>query len=254
MSSLAFVEPAPPTRAFDLYDLAIDAAVKLRRGRIAADLVLVTAAPAPLALLGAHVSGALRATLGAHSVRVVESAHVRSIGHGELDLAPLSRRILADRVIAAPRLSGPWLDHLPSDAEGFIPVDPHGRVRAVDGVYAAGHCTSFPVKHPSLAAQQADATAAAIAADAGLPVTAAPFTPVLRGLLPSRLRWYVDAPLTGGHGDATEISALPLWSSPLRFDARFIAPHVPVPREPRTARRFAASGHVRRHEVAHGGG
>jgi sulfide:quinone oxidoreductase len=226
LASLAFVEPAAPTRAFDLYDLAIDAAVKLRRDRIAADLVLVTAAEAPLALLGGHAAAVLRSTLGAHGVRVVESAHVRAIGHGEVELAPLSRRILADGVIAAPRLSGPWLDHLPRDADGFVPVDPHGRVQGLDGVYAAGDCTSFPVKHPSLAAQQGDCVAASVAADAGVPVAAEPFTPILRGMLPSRLRWYVDAPLTGGKGDATEISALPLWSSPLRFDARFLAPHI----------------------------
>ena len=232
VGSLAFVEPAPPTRAFDLYDLAIDAAVKLRHDRIAASLVLVTAAAAPLALLGVRAAGVLRATLGAHGVRVVESAHVRAIGHGEVELAPLSRRILSDRVVAAPRLAGPWLEHLPGDAEGFIPVDPHGRVRGAEGVYAAGDCTSFPVKHPSLAAQQADAAAAAIAADAGLPVDAEPFTPVLRGMLPSRLRWYIDAPLTGGRGDATQISALPLWTSPLRFDARFLAPYVPTARDP----------------------
>jgi sulfide:quinone oxidoreductase len=226
IGSLAFVEPAAPSRAFDLYDLAIDAAVKLRSDDIAADLVLVTAAAAPLAILGVRAAGMLRHTLRAHGVRVVESAYVRGIGHGEVELAPLSRRILAERVIAAPRLWGPWLEHLPCDAEGFIPVDPHGRVRGVDGVYAAGDCTSFPAKHPSLAAQQGDSVATAIAADAGLPVAAEPFTPVLRGMLPSRLRWYVDAPLTGGMGDATEISALPLWTSSLRFDARFLAPHV----------------------------
>ena len=71
------------------------------------------------------------------------------------------------------------------------------------GLFAAGDCTPFPVKHPSLAAQQADVVAAAIAADAGAPIAAEPFTPVLRGILPSRLRWYVEAPLTGGQGDAT---------------------------------------------------
>ena len=227
IGSLAFVEPAAPTRPFALYDLAIDTAVKLRRDRIAADLVLVTAEPAPLALLGPHAAGVVGATIGAHGVRVVESAHVRAIGRGEVELAPLSRRVVADAVIAAPRLSGPWLDHLPSDPEGFVPVDAHGRVPSAEGVYAAGDCTSFPVKHPSLAAQQGDVVAAAIAADAGLHVTAEPFTPVLRGMLPSRLRWYVDAPLIGGQGDATDISAHPLWTSSLRFDARFLGPHVP---------------------------
>ena len=68
--------------------------------------------------------------------------------------------------------------------------------------------------------------ASTIAADAGLPVAAEPFTPVLRGVLPSRLRWYVEAPLTGGQGDATVVSPHPLWSPDLRFDARFLAPRL----------------------------
>jgi sulfide:quinone oxidoreductase len=224
VQSLAFVEPAPPASAFDLYDLALETAVTVRRAQVARNLVLITAAPAPLAILGARAAAMLHSTLGAHGIRVVESSYVRSIGPGEIELAPQSRRIAADRVIALPRLGGPWLDHLPADRDGFLPADTHGRVTEADAVYAAGDCTSFPVKHPSLAAQQADAVAAAIAADAGLPVAAEPFKPVLRGLLPSRLRWYVDAPLTGGDGDATTISALPLWSSQLRFDARFLAP------------------------------
>jgi sulfide:quinone oxidoreductase len=222
VQSLAFVEPAPPAHAFDLYDLALETAVSVRRAQIARDLVLITAASAPLAILGARAAAMLHSTLGAHGIRVVESSYVRSIGAGEIELAPQSRRIAADRVIALPRLGGPWLDHLPRDRDGFLPVDPHGRVPRVDGVYAAGDCTSFPVKHPSLAAQQADAVAAAIAAGAGIPVAPEPFRPILRGLLPSRLRWYVDAPLTGGEGHATIISALRLWSSQLRFDARFL--------------------------------
>ena len=61
---------------------------------------------------------------------------------------------------------------------------------------------------------------------AGSTAPADPFTPVLRGILPSRLRWYVEAPLTGGQGDATRISAIPLWSPALRFHTRFLAPHL----------------------------
>jgi hypothetical protein len=36
----------------------------------------------------------------------------------------------------------------------------------------------------------------------------------------------VDAPLSGGTGDATLISALPLWPGHLRFDAPYLAPHL----------------------------
>ena len=148
---------------------------------------------------------------------------------------PGSRWVGAERVIAAPRLAGPRLDSLPCDRDGFLSTDPHGRVPAVERVYAAGDCTAFPVKHPSLAAQQADAVASAIAADAGVAVTRHPFTPVLRCVLPSRLRWYVEAPLTGGCGEATRVSAHPPWSPHLRFEARFLAPA--LGRETRAARR-----------------
>jgi sulfide:quinone oxidoreductase len=221
LKSVAFVVPPAPTHAFDLYDLALEAAVAVRREDADATLTLVTAEPGPLALLGRRASAMLHVTLGAHGLRVVDSAYVRSIGQGHMDLAPLSRRLAAERVIAAPRLAGPDLAHLHCDADGFLPVDPLGRVTGVPGVFAAGDCTSFPVKHASLAAQQADAVASTIAAEAGARVEAVPFEPVLRGMLPSRLRWYVEAPLTGGHGDATRLSALPLWS-PLRFHARFL--------------------------------
>ena len=145
---------------------------------------------------------------------------------GELELAPRLRRIEAEHVLAAPRLQGPRLGHLPVAGDGFLAVDPHGRVPGLDGVYAAGDCTAFAVRHPSLAAQQADAAAAAVAADAGLDVPAEPFEPVLRGVLPSRRRRYVEAPLTGGQGDATRVSALPPWTSPARFAARFLGPYL----------------------------
>ena len=57
---------------------------------------------------------------------------------------------------------------IPANADGFVAVDPHGRVAGVEDVWAAGDGTSFPVKHGGLAAEQADAAAAdiAVAADA----------------------------------------------------------------------------------------
>ena len=69
---------------------------------------------------------------------------------------------------------------------------------------------------------------ATIAADVGAAVEPRPFKPVLRGILPSRLRWYVEAPLAGGDGDSTVVSALPLWSPKLRFEARFLGSQLAV--------------------------
>jgi sulfide:quinone oxidoreductase len=212
-TSLAFVEPVAPTHAFELYEVAIGTAVALRHERLAASLTLVTADSSPLSILGQRASATLQETLGAHGVHVVTSGH-------------RWRRVAADRIITTPRLAGPRIDGLPCDSDGFLAADVHGRVVRADGVFAAGDCTAFPVKHPSLAAQQAGAAATSIAAAAGAPVAPRPFKPALRGLLPTRLRWYVDAPLTGGLGDATQISARPLWPGHLRFDAPYLAPHL----------------------------
>ncbi len=226
VGSLAFVEPPAPTHPFDLYDLAIEAAATLRGAGVGATLTFVTAESAPLALLGRHASVTLQETLGAHGVRLVTSAYVRSVADGRLDLMAHSGHVEAERVIATPRLAGPRIHGLPCDFDGFLAADRGGHVPHLEGIFAAGDCTSFPVKHPSIAAQQAGAAALSIAARAGADVTPAPFSPVLRCVLPSRLRWYVEAPLCGGLGEATRVSPLPLWSRHLRFDAPYLAPHL----------------------------
>ena len=58
----------------------------------------------------------------------------------------------------APR--GPRLPGLPADADGFVPVDPHARVRGIERVWAVGDMTNWPLKQGGLAAQQADVAAA----------------------------------------------------------------------------------------------
>jgi sulfide:quinone oxidoreductase len=224
IGSLAFVEPPAPAHPFDLYDLAIETAAMLRDASVT--ITLATAEPAPLAILGTRAAAMLHETLGGHGVHVVTSAYVQSVSAGCLTLMAHPAEVAAERVIAAPRLAGPRIHGLPCDFDGFLAADPHGNVPHLDGIYAAGDCTTFPVKDRSIAAQQADAAAMSIAALAGADVEPEPFSPVLRCMLPSRLRWYVEAPLIGGQGDAARISALPLWSRHLRFDAPYLAPHL----------------------------
>lgn len=224
VASLAFVEPPAPTHPLDLYDLAIETAVAVRDADVT--LTLVTAESAPLAILGPRAAEMLQETLGAHGVHLVTSAYVQSVSEQGLNLMALDKEIAAQRVIAAPRLAGPRIHGLPCDFDGFLAADPHGNVPHLDGVFAAGDCTTFPVKDRSIAAQQADAAAMSIAALAGADIAPEPYSPVMRCILPSRLRWYVEAPLIGGLGDVTRISALPLWSRHLRFDAPYLAPHL----------------------------
>ena len=131
----------------------------------------------------------------------------------------------ADRVVSIPRLVGPRLSGLPSDAEGFIPTTEQGAVRGVRAVYAAGDAVSFPIKQGGIAAQQADAVAEVLAARAGAALTPRPFRPVLRGLLlTGGAPRYLRAEPTSGHGDISEVAPDPLWWPPSKVAGRYLAP------------------------------
>jgi sulfide:quinone oxidoreductase len=224
-SAALIASPAPAWR-LELYELALQLAVGLRQEGRRPQLTLVTCEEAPLAILGVRAAATLRHTLTAHGIRVVESSYLRAIRSGEAVLTPGDRRIGAEAVLVAPRLVGPAVPGLPHDAAGFLPIDRLGRVQGADDVYAAGDCADFPVKHASLSAEQADAAAAAIAAVAGCHVAQIPFKPVVRCMLPARLRWYVDAPIAGGSGDAAALSPAPLWPGGTRWSAQLLSAHL----------------------------
>ena len=143
------------------------------------------------------------------------------VAHGE--------PVQVERVVSLPRLGGPWIGGLPHDGQGFLATDAHGAVLGVDAVWAAGDGTAFPLKQGGLAAQQAGAAAAAIAAFLGADVRPEPFRPVLRGMLldPAGPR-FLDA--TRG-----DLPTTPLWSAATKVAAPHLgeylepgAPHVPA--------------------------
>ena len=181
---IAFVAPPGAAWTLPLYELALQMAE--RADDLCLDnveLTVVTHEQRPLEAFGTTASDLLE--------RLLEDANVTLV-LGAVPDVPRTGRIVArpgeaarevDRIVAMPVASGRPIPGLPATDEGFIPVDAHGRVRGVAGVYAAGDVTDRPLKQGGLATQQADAAAAAIAADAGLPVEAEPFRPVLRGLL-----------------------------------------------------------------------
>jgi sulfide:quinone oxidoreductase len=212
---LVFAAPAGVTWPLPLYELALLSAATLReRGVTEPELTVVTAERAPLAALGSEVSAAVRDALARAGVDLVTEAVAEQAIDGALHVRG-GRLIGADTVVALPELVGPRIPGLPADDDGFIPVDEHGRV--CEGVFAAGDVTTSPIKHGSLAAQQADAVAAAIAG------TPAPPQPTLYGtLLTGGEPLYIRAEI----GGRATISDEPLPDKIVgRYLTPFLTPH-----------------------------
>jgi sulfide:quinone oxidoreductase len=222
---VAFVVPWGAVWSLPIYELALMTAAYLAERELdRVDLILVTPEDEPLQLFGRAGSEAVRALLDERGIAVQTGACAVGLVDGELRLVP-EGRVAADRVVALPRLRGPRIDGLPQTVEGFIPVDAHGQVHGLADVFAAGDITNFPVKQGGIAAQQADAAAELIAANAGADLTPQPFRPVLRGLLlTGRQPRYLRHEITGGAGDASTASPEPLWWPPAKIVGRYLAP------------------------------
>jgi sulfide:quinone oxidoreductase len=100
-------------------------------------------------------------------------------------------------------------------------------VDGLDGVFAAGDATFFPVKQGGLAAQQADAVAEVIAAAAGVDIEPKPFRPMLRGvLLAGRKPRFMRADISGGGGDDSTVSRAPMWAPANKVYGRYLSPYL----------------------------
>jgi sulfide:quinone oxidoreductase len=241
---LAFVLPSASAWSLPVYELAIMAATDLRDRGLEPEITIVTAEPSPLWIFGAEASAAIGELLTERGIALRVGARAVVVGPGRLELAD-GPAVLAERVIALPRIVGPAIQGLPVSGQGFIPVDAHGRVAGVADVFAAGDATSFPLKQGGLATQQADAAAEALAEELGVAITPAPFRPVLRGLLltggaPLYLRSTLTESGTFEEGDARRISRhvssavsrRALWWPPSKVAGRFLAPLLATARPP----------------------
>ena len=226
--------PSLETWPLPAYELAIMAAVELRsRGLAAPDVALVTPETQPLEVFGPVAGEAIANLLSERGVTLYTSRTPLSLVSGFLRTAE-GRTIPADRVIALPGVTGPFIPGLPHDARGFIPTDAHARVLGCAGVYAAGDATTFPLRQGGLAAQQADAAAEAIAESLGAIAQAEPFRPVLRGVLltggaPLYLRAVLGTEQTpvARHvraGAASSAGQRALWWPPAKVAGRYLAP------------------------------
>ena len=215
---VAFVAPTVVGWTLPLYELALLTARHAADRGLQREIVLVTPEQGPLALFGERPSAAVAELLASAGIEFVGASHVELVD-GAVRLSPGGRTLGVDRLVALPLVRGPELEGVPAEPDfGFIPVDRHGQVDGLDGAYAAGDATSYPIKQGGLAAQQADAVAEHVAARHGAPVEPSPFRPVLRGLL------FAGGPERYMRGGAA--TARPLWWPPTKIAGRYLAPYL----------------------------
>ena len=219
---LVFAVPSNVGWPLPAYELALLTAGYLDdAGATGAEVVVVTPEDAPLGAFGGQASDAVAEVLRFRGVELLVGTFPLSFADGTLRVAPNGDGIPADVVIAMPRLEGPRIAGVPADVDGFVPVDPYGAVIGLDDVWAAGDLTTFKVKQGGIAAQQADAAAASIAARAGADVEPSPFRPVLRGLL---LTGLVPRYLRGGEPGDSAADTEPLWWPPTKIVGQHLSP------------------------------
>jgi sulfide:quinone oxidoreductase len=226
LQRVAFVVPSEATWTLPLYELALMTARQAwSMGMDRVRFTLVTPEDRPLAMFGTPASEAVAVLLDDHAIDFVGSSYA-SVGRGFVIADPGGRRIDADRIVALPALVGRGVEGVPADGDGFIPVDAHGRVASLPGVFAAGDGTNFPIKQGGLATQQADAVAEAIAAEVGAPVEPEPFRPVLRGLLlTGGDDRFLRHAVAGGGGEG-EVTTHTLWWPPTKIAGRYISDYL----------------------------
>ena len=218
--SLAFVVPPGVAWSLPAYELALLA--KRRAPTLA--VTVVTPEDRPLGVFGRAASDDVAALLEQADIELVLGASADVPDPWTVVCHPGDRRVQCGHVVALPNWRGRHLRGLPSDAEGFLPVDSFARVAGVDDVYAAGDGTNFPLKQGGIACQQADVAAMHIAAAAGALVEPTPFRPVLRGRLMTGGRSrYMRRDLSGRLGDREESSDRVLWWPGTKVAGRYLA-------------------------------
>jgi sulfide:quinone oxidoreductase len=225
---IAFVVPPGQAWSLPLYELALMTARRAREMSVPdIEIILVTPEESPLAVFGVRASEEVGRLLSDAGIAVETGAYAEVERSGQVQLRPSGKVVECDRIVALPRIVPHTIDGLPTSDNGFVPIDEHARVPGLDGVWAAGDGTAFPVKQGGIACQMADAAAADIARWAGADVTPEPFRPVLRGkLLTGGKPEFMRHHLEGGHGEESEAGTEPLWWPPSKIAGVYLAPYL----------------------------
>ncbi len=220
---VAFIVPPGVTWSLPLYEIALMTQRRAVERGVDVKIAVITPESAPLAIFGPAASAAVGELLESRHIHVFTGSTVRELGGAGITLSPGERRLGPAEAVALPVMEGPRIDGLPSNEDGFIPVDEHGRVKGVDDVYAAGDGTNFPIKQGGLGTQQADAVAEHIAHRLGAGEAPQPFRPVLRGkLLTGGESVSMRADVAGGGGEGVA-SVDYLWWPPHKISSRYLA-------------------------------
>lgn len=222
-AAISLVVPPATSWSLPLYEIALQLrsrSEELRLGDV--PMRILTPEAAPLAIFGTRASEAVSELLAARRIAFEGDRYVVQEPE-ELRVTPRGVPPRPELTIALPVIEGAALPGMPTDANGFIPIDSHCRVDSLEDVYAAGDGTTFPVKQGGLATQQADAAAEHIAARLGAEVEPRAFEPILRGqLVTGTESLNLKHELAGGHGEGTA-SLDYLWWPPQKVAGRYLA-------------------------------
>jgi sulfide:quinone oxidoreductase len=224
---IAFIVPTGVAWSLPLYELALMTAERAYSMSVDVEITFVTPEETPLVIFGSNASAEVAELLERAGIDVHCSTAAEVSAKGTVILHPGGESMNFDRIVALPIVKADPIAGLPSDAEGFIPVDSFARVGGVADVYAAGDRTNFPLKQGGIACQQADAAASHIAREAGMPIEVETFRPVLRGqLLTGGKPHFMRRDVSGRVGQAEASGEHMLWWPPSKVAGKRLAPYL----------------------------